>query len=225
MVEGPDNVLPIKELRDILLPAFGPCSGFHGACRSMLWIPERGHVPRGFCGATGALREVQLVLVVAEPGDPHAKEVYAAAASPSELFESVCRYVYGCFAHGTDQFHRNIRQILHDCWPDLSLHEQLRRTWITESVLCSASVECGPVSPDVHRNCLDLYLARELALFPNATVVALGVKAHHRMKPLRRSYLRVGSVAPPGCNKQQVRGSWQAISAAVHADGRLTPMV
>jgi len=224
MVEGIDNVLPIKELCDILLPAFGPCSGFHGACRSMQWKPEHGHVPRGFCGATGALREVQLVLVVAEPGDPHAAEVYASKDSPAKLFKSVCRDVYRCFAHGTDQFHRNVRHILDHCWPDLSFHQQLRRTWVTESVLCSASVECGAVPPDVPRNCLDLYLARELALFPNATVVALGVKAHHRMKPLCRPFLRVGSVAPPGCNKQQVRDSWRAISAAVHAAGGLTPM-
>ena len=149
MVKGPDNFLPCQELRDILLPAFGLCTGFHGACRSMRWRPEHGHVPRGFCGATGALREVQLVLVVAEPGDPHADEVYSPQAPPSELFERVCQYVYGCFANGTDQFHRNVRQILHDCWPDLSFHEQSRRTWITESVLCSASAECGSVPPVV----------------------------------------------------------------------------
>jgi hypothetical protein len=225
MVEGPDNVLPIKELRDILLPAFGPCSGFQGACRSMRWKPERGHVPRGFCGATGALREVQLVLVVAEPGDPHADEVYAPQASPSKLFKKVCRYVYGCFAHGTDQFHRNVRHILDHCWPDLSFDRQLRRAWIAESVLCSASVECGSVPLVVHRNCLDLYLDRELALFPKATVVALGSKAHHRMQPLRRPFLRVGSVAPPGCNQERVKESWEDIYAAVHAAAELNPMI
>jgi hypothetical protein len=223
MVEAPDNVLPIKDLRDILLPAFGPCSGFRGACRSMRWKPELGHVPRGFCGATGALCEVQLVLVVAEPGDPHTAEVYAPQASPSELFESVCRYVCGCFANGKDQFHRNVRQILDHCWPDLSFHEQIRRTWITESVLCSASVECGSLPPAAHRNCVDLYLGRELALFPNAVVAALGGKAHHRMKPLRRSFIRAGSVAPPGCNQQCVRESWGKVSAAVRAAGELNP--
>ena len=191
----------------------------------MRWKPERGHVPRGFCGATGALREVQLVLVVAEPGDPHADEVYAPQASPSKLFKKVCRYVYGCFAHGTDQFHRNVRHILDHCWPDLSFDRQLRRAWIAESVLCSASVECGSVPLVVHRNCLDLYLDRELALFPKATVVALGSKAHHRMQPLRRPFLRVGSVAPPGCNQERVKESWEDIYAAVHAAAELNPMI
>jgi hypothetical protein len=160
--------------------------------------------------------EVQLVLVVAEPGDPHTAEAYVPHARPEEMFENVCRYVHGCFANGKDQFHRNVRTILNDCWPDLPFHEQLRRTWITESVLCSASVECGSLPSAVHRNCVDLYLERQLTLLGNAVVVALGGKARERMKRLRRSYLRAGSVAPPGCNQRQVRQSWQAIAAAVH---------
>ena len=94
----------------------------------MRWLPQNGHVPRGFCGATGAASEVRLVLVVAEPGNPHDGEAYLPDSQPEELFESVCRYVYGCFAHGKDQFHRNVRAILGDCWPELSFQEQLRRT-------------------------------------------------------------------------------------------------
>lgn len=221
-VTGSDAVvvLPCQELRDILLPAFAPCTAFRTRCGTMRWVPKAGHVPRGFCGATGAAGDVQLVLVVAEPGDPHDGEAYVPHAQPEELFASVCRYVYGCFAYGKDQFHRNVRSILDDCWPNLSFHEQLRRTWITESVLCSASAECGPVPPNVHRACADLYLARELAVLPNAIIAAVGGKAHDRMRRLPRPFLRVGSVAPPGCNQRQIRESWKTISAAVHAAAR-----
>src|ERR1035437_3381067 len=220
MPQATDKILPCPELRDILPPAFMPCPGFQRPCDSMRWLPQAGHVPRGFCGATGTAASVRLVLVVAEPGDPHDAEAYGPAAPPEELFESVCRYVYGCFKNGKDQFHRNVRAILNDCWPDLSFDEQLRRTWITESVLCSASAECGPVPPAVHRTCVDLYLARELAVVPNAVVVAVGGKAHERMRRLPRPFLRVGSVAPPGCNQRQVRESWNAVAPAVRAAGR-----
>lgn len=161
-----------------------------------------------------------MVLVVAEPGDPRDTEAYSPDAGAEELFESVCRYVYGCFANSKDQFHRNVRAILNDCWPDLSFHEQLRRTWITESVLCSGSVECGLVPPAVHQTCVDLYLARELAVLPNAVFVALGGKAHDRMRRLGRPFIHAGSVAPPGCNQRHVRESWKAIVAAVHPAAR-----
>ena len=50
-------------------------------------------------------------------------------------------------------------------------------------------------------------------------VAALGGKAHNRMKALQRRYIRAGSVAPPGCNQRNVRESWKAIAAAVHAGG------
>lgn len=215
MVEASDANLPCKEVREVLLPAFGPCVGFRNGCQSMRWLPHEGHVPRGFCGATGTVEEVQLVLVVAEPGDPHRGEVYPPSMSQEEMLARVCRHAYGCFADGKDQFHRNVRMILSDCWPDLTFNEQLRRTWITESVLCSAGKECGPVPPVVYRNCVDRYLNVQLALFPSATVVAVGSKARNRMTRLLRPYLSVGSVAPPGCNQAHVRKSWTAISAAV----------
>lgn len=186
----------------------------------MRWQPRVGHVPRGFCGATGSPDDVKLVLVVAEPGDPHDGEAYDPAARPEVLFESVCRYVYGCFENGKDQFHRNVRAILNDCWPDLPFHEQLRRTWITESVLYSASVECGSVPQSVRQACVDRYLARQLSVLPNAIVVAVGGKAHERMRGLPRPFPRVGSVAPPGCNQRRVRESWKAIAAAVRPAAR-----
>ena len=183
----------------------------------MKWLPQDGFLPRGFCGATGAASEVQLVLVVGEPGDPHPQEKYNPQSSPEDLLNNACRYAYGCFERGSDQFHRNLREyILDQCWPALTFHAQLRRTWITESVLCSAQVEGGSVPATVYKNCVSQYLERQLALFPQAVVAAVGSKAQNRMARLPRSYLKVGSVAPPGCNQHRVRESWQTIANEVH---------
>lgn len=65
------NYAPAKELARILRPAYRPCPGFELGCKSVArWKPEKGHVPRGFVGALSSRKEVEVVLVVAEPGDP-----------------------------------------------------------------------------------------------------------------------------------------------------------
>ena len=110
---------PCPELTRVLLSAYGPCPGFSSVCESLRWIPGAGHVPRGFCGAIGQLGDVELVLIVAEPGNPHRGEFYGAVHSSQELFEEICYYVYKCFSSGKDQFHRNIRRILDLCWASI----------------------------------------------------------------------------------------------------------
>ncbi len=181
----------------------------------MRWNPPRGHVPRGFCGALGRLGDVQLVLIVAEPGDPHEGES-CSADSPEEFLEATCRYTYGCFATGKDQFHRNIRErILDKCWSK-AFAEQMRRTWITESVLCSARKECGPVSAPVVKCCVNSYLEPQLAALPPLAVIAtLGAKAEKRTAHLEwalgREFIHAGAAAPPGCNFKGVKESWDRI--------------
>jgi uracil-DNA glycosylase len=178
----------------------------------MRWAPDQGHVPRGFCGATGALEEVQLVLVVAEPGDPQPVERYA--AGPEACLDAAYGYAYEALRTGLDVFHRNLRRVLDLCWPATSFEEQLRRTWITESVLCSALVECGPVASGPERACRTRYLEAQLALLPHAVVVALGAKAQHRLRGLP-GVLSASAVAPPGCNHPRARASWAAVAELV----------
>jgi hypothetical protein len=66
----------------------------------MRWAPEEGHVPRGFCGATGSPEDVRLVVVSAEPGDPHESEAHSKTAP----LDSVNEYAYRCFRDGKDLF-------------------------------------------------------------------------------------------------------------------------
>src|SRR5688572_9749163 len=125
-------------LATLFAPAYAPCIEFQSACKDMRWQPDVGHDPRGFAGAAGSLDEVELVLVVAEPGDPQHEEQH-------EGLQTTYAYTTACFASGKDLFHRNARKILRMCWPELPFERQMQKVWITESILCSATVECGGV--------------------------------------------------------------------------------
>lgn len=192
------------ELAAVLEPAYRPCVHFGAACTGMRWAPAQGHIPRGFCGATGNLDDVRLVLVVAEPGDPHAGERHTGITSALE-------YTARAFRAGTDLFHRNVRDLLNQCFPDLSFDEQMKFTWITESVLCSASKEGGSVPAVSWRACGSSYLKAQLSLMPRAVVVALGSKARDRLAALGIEAISAGAVAPPGCNHKGARAAWPLI--------------
>jgi hypothetical protein len=61
-------------------------------------------VPRGFRGASGTLEEIELVLVFAEPGDPHSGETHRGISSTYKYSTSTVEI-------GTDQFHRNVTAV------------------------------------------------------------------------------------------------------------------
>lgn len=203
-------------LKTLLQEAYAPCPAFAGVCEQMRWIPEQGHVPRGFCGATGSLEDVRLVLVCAEPGDPHVSEAYPEHGTPDEQFASSYEYVCNCLRDGKDVFHRNIRLIMDDCFPGLTFDEQLRYVWLTDSVKCSASREGGNIPVATARECCSRYLEREIALFPQAIIVALGRKAAKRLKAAP-NILEVAAAAPPYGVRKEAKATWKAISEAVHS--------
>jgi uracil-DNA glycosylase len=209
-----DGCLSQPRLQEVLLAAYRPCRNFVCPCKEMRWAPEAGHVPRGFAGATGDLDDVRLVLVCAEPGDPQPWERYDGSPH-EEVLRATHDFTYASFRDGTDLFHRNVRLILTMCFPDRSFDDQLKQTWITESVLCSARVESGAVSSAAARACRMSYLERELDVLPNAVVVALGAKARDRLKGLKQEVFHAVAAAPPGCNGRDARPSWRAAAARV----------
>lgn len=207
---------PTPIVQALLRRAYDPCVGFAGACASARWNPSAGHVPRGFCGAVGDPEEVCLVLVCAEPGDPHVMESHIDDGTAAGRLSSASMYAWECFAHGKDQFHRNVRELLGLCWPKLTFGQQMRKTWITDSVLCSASKECGPVERRMERECATRYLVPQLREFRGAIVVALGRKAEKRLRRAGISDIEYAySVAPPGCNHKPARASWERIASLV----------
>lgn len=196
---------------EALQRSHAPCPHFAGACASMRWSPDEGHVPRGFCGATGSPEEVELILVTAEPGDPIAGERYLAGdlAAPMQWSEQSLR-------HPPTPFHQNIRRILNLCFPGLSLDQQMRHVWRTNSVLCSARVESGSVPSTVEITCAKTYLLPQIAAFPRAVVAALGGKAQRR---LERAGIECWPALHPSSRKSNAdkQASWQALADCVRA--------
>ena len=117
------SILP--SLVKILEPAYGPCAEFGGACKNIMrWCPTSGHVPRGFYGAIGSQFEVELILVVSEPGDPHPGEVHTGLNSAYD-------YAGKVLCAGQDKYHRNLKQIFDLCWPNEPIERHLRKVWLT----------------------------------------------------------------------------------------------
>jgi hypothetical protein len=209
---------PCAELRELLLPAYAPCTHFEGVCKGLAsWAPANGHVPRGFVGALGSLDEIELVLVAAEPGNPLLGETYK-GTDPADFLDRCAKKAYRDFDQAyrdsdrNKDFHRNIRRwILDKCFPNLDFSHQMRRTWITESYLCSAQVEGGNVRAVSWRTCARNYLLPQLWLLKDRTIVALGQKAQQRMQGFDGPFLRMPAAGPPEGNKFSTRESWKAI--------------
>ena len=211
-VTEPGPFRPCPELVRILAPALEPCRHFAGACRGIArWDPVRGHVPRGFTGAFGNLGDIELVLVVAEPGDPFHDEHYDSQSSPAEHIERIATFSFHAL-ETSDQFCVNFRRILKHCWPDLSLYEQMRRTWKAESYLCSAPRESGPVPRQSWSVCGHDYLARQLSLLADRAIVVCGGKARDRVGALGfTQFFSVPAIAPPEGNKPHARAAHRNI--------------
>ena len=212
-VTEPRHPRPCPELVGILAPAFEPCRHFAGACEGIArWDPVRGHVPRGFKGALGTLGDIELVLVVAEPGDPVGwNEPYSPESSPAEYIEKITDYALPTMSR-RDMFVTNLRRIIDICWPNLSLQDQLRRTWITESYLCSAPRESGPVPRASWSVCGRDYLRPQLSLLADRAIVVCGRKAQDRVEALGfTQFLPVPAIAPPEGNKPHARAAHRKI--------------
>ena len=127
-------------------------------------------------------------------GNPHVQLRLIARRETSRLYRQYCRgkclasrtfLILGSREHRDDivriplqdrvtLFHCNVRYIPDLCFPHQSFEEQLRRTWRTNSVLCSAQVEGGSILRPIEDICIQTYLRKQLALMPNALGAALG---------------------------------------------------
>ena len=161
---------------------------------------------------------------MAEPGDPQRNEVYS--PQPKEkLLEEVSEKGYRHLESGNDEYYKNIRYILHKCWPELTFAQQMRRTWITESTLCSAVRETGRVPAAISRCCVDLYLRKQLSALAHATIATLGGKAKRRTlcveRELGQEFIRAFAAAPPGCYRREAKPSWDRIADEVRRRSKL----
>ena len=197
---------PARPLTQILSPAYDPCCGFKGACKgTATWAPGEGHVPRGFIGALGTIKEVEVVILLAEPGHPLPDEAYRERNKLSRT----CRYTFKALETGAYPFHRNLKYLLDRIFrPTRRLECQLRKAWITETYLCSIPRTTEQVPPDAERECADRYLDRQLALLEGLPIIALGGKAQKRAQRYTSNLIRAHSPARPGANQRGARPSW-----------------
>lgn len=199
-----------------------PCPHFAGVCAThCTWRPAAGHIPRGFVGGNGPSKNIRLILVNAEPGDPADDERYEEPST--EWVSSHSKIVEGMLENDSLRrggrpapFHRNLRKILNLCWPEVPLARQLEVTWITEAVLCSARASGGKVIKEVERTCVETYLAPQIGILSNAFVLALGGKAKAR---LRRQNLRIDGIAqhPSARASTKPEASWVHAAASFRA--------
>jgi hypothetical protein len=189
-----DEVMPDKRttpndaLIDLLLLALSPCDGFSNSCnRYVRWDPQQGHIPRGYIGGTGTIVDIRLILVTAEPGDPADGETYI--GSPRDMVLQYSARAYTALESlnlrrggRPAPFHKNLRLLIDLCWSEMTFPEQMRRTWITPAVLCSAPVSGGSVPRAVSERCAASYLRPQIDALPAAFVIALGSKAAERLR-------------------------------------------
>ncbi|MBD1193118.1 hypothetical protein [Vulcanococcus sp. Clear-D1] len=202
-----------SSLLKLLQQAWSPCPLLESSCKSIKFCPSKGFAPRGICGANGKPEEVELILIFAEPGDPHESESF------SSLDDSI-RYTEECYRSQTDLFHKRVRLILDMCFPGLTFDQQLCKSLLTDSVLCSAEKESGTIPIGIEKACVTNYLLEEIKLFPNAVVCALGGKSQRRLRKVGfNQYVSAFSAAPPGCNYKGAHASWEKLAAAIHSRG------
>ena len=205
-------------LFNLLLEAYGPCNHFTGDCSNACsWEPEHGLVPCGFGGAIGSIAEVKLVIVNAEPGDPPDDAKYF--GSPIDMLKNSMRLFMEAMERGglnrtgrPTQFHRNIRYILDCFFPGQNLSDQLKQTWVTNTVLCAAKNSGSTHFKQIEAACAKTYLVPQILIFEHAFILALGDKAKAR---LSTAGLRFDAVARhPSARVTDVdkKNSW--ISAA-----------
>jgi hypothetical protein len=144
-------------------------------------------------------------MVFAEPGNPYPGQSHGSGNNPDETMLSCLQETHDCIADGRDLFHRNVRAFLDLVFPRMPFEEQLRRTWLTEGRLCSFAQETGGRKD---QTCARHYLARQIAVLPDAVTVAFGGKAQDYLRRLRISYVAAFSLAPPGANRPEARKSW-----------------
>lgn len=215
-----NGLRPFPELQQVMLRTVAPCGNL-GTCPEARWAPSEGHIPRGYVGALGSASDVKLVLVFAEPGNPHHGERYDGTLAPADLIIAPIRHAYGAFRDGKDLFHRNVRWFLDQVFPAQTFDQQLSHTWLTEGRLCSFAEELGGKRDKL---CARTFLAAQLNLLPNAFVVAAGGKAAEYLRCLNVPFQACHAFAPPGANQTAAKPSWdKAIASARAHIERLRP--
>jgi hypothetical protein len=219
-----------KQLRTMLVN-MQTCSNFKDCGAD--YAPKKGHVPRGFSGATCNPDEVYLVIVSAQPSKPFTKdkkpfleEIYS--GDPVRDVDVVLGAEY--LRSSATDYHANIRTFMNDVFQNVSSHfdRQLKHVWVTQSRHCSivekpGGKKSGNIGKPVRLICSRTHLVEQVKLFPNAIVLLAGSKAREAREEiarLRRPISSCFSFAPLNSQKVEAKESHQqaAIECKDHVD-------
>lgn len=213
-----------KALFEILKPLYSPCVHFKNACAGHCqWSLDIGMVPSGFGGATGELSEVKLIVITAEPGAPIVNHGYS--GTPQEMVENSMKiFERSLRVGGVDRasgfngrFHRNFRRILEYCWPEEGIDAILRKTWVTNTVLCPLPPFANSHPKQVKTTCGNSYLKQQIELFPSAFILVLGRETKARMEMNGFEYNANGLHPSYWANPKASIDSWKLAAAELHA--------
>ena len=164
-------------------------------------------------GQPARLKEVEVVMVLAEPGPPkdtkpNSEKYEHSDDDPKATLERVVKFVYGCYDEAIGPPHNHVRWFLECRYGRMPFDEQLRRVWITEARLCSIRRK-GKPPMRWHTTCEAEYLHNQLRTLEHASVVAFGGKAHDSLRRLGWPAIEAIALALPGCNQSGARPSWE----------------
>ena len=204
-------------LRDIILPIATDTRlrrlAEDGGLR---WDFAAGYAPLYLKGNWEQPESVKLVLLLAEPGPPDEGESFS--TNPDEWFRQAVLSPSQCRPFGTERQNRRFQQriewFLRECGFDLSNSGEVWSQIVISNTFWlrvagrrdNRGRSWASAAPkEAERYFIERYLEPTLRCFPAADIVGASDKAHARLGKTGVSWIGMGALAPPGCDRVHVR--------------------
>ena len=193
--------------------------GSDQVCRSAIYRPCDGYVPRAFGGAKRTLEDVKLVIVSNGPAWPIQDESYS--GNPEEDLRSLLgdRNINS----EPHSIHVNLKLFLDLVFPcERGLENQLKRVWMTNSVHCTFE---GEAKMSDRKRCANANLFRQIELFSNPVVVLAGSKPQLILSDLLSAFPYIRVVKCHSFSKPFPKGKAFAESSWCEAADRVKALI
>ena len=209
------NLAAPRETHGVLLDLHAEIksdSAFRELCIShgLLW-EDVGNEPRGYNGP--APEDVEVLYVSAEPGP----------VTPTERLNLIPAITNAPWLDGFDLYlqehywRKNLKVICDSIWPTDTVANMDKHLGGMQSFWISLPE--GATTKSIPRPVLDYwrqhYAHRLFGLFPDAVVLAAGLKAQDRLKRLGIDFVGCYAVTLPGSNTKKNKDSWPVAGKAI----------
>ena len=221
-----------NSLRDILRPMATDNELRRLAERGGLrWDFHAGYAPLYLKGNWEQPSNVKLVLMLAEPGRPDDNERFS--TDPDKWIRQAVLSPAQCAPFRTEHqdrsFQHRIEWFLDACGFDLhNSHRTWSRIVISNTFWLRVASRQGSARQawasqaprQAEAYFIERYLGPMLRCFPHAAIVGAGKKAHSRLSRTGVRWIRIGALAPPGCNFPHVRERQRQVAAKLRETWR-----